>query len=84
MEIYNAAKNGNLELVMDLHQKGGSIVMALMGASESSAPESKKCLKYALDNDAPVLFSIQQPKIEIQRGSSFFTRVKRVGGWGEA
>lgn len=90
LQLYEAARRGDLEAVRTLHRQGGEIVMAMMGGADGLAEEQKDksghkaCIEYAWQEGAPVLFSIQQPKQALTtRANPFFTRVHMVGGIGE-
>lgn len=87
IQLLNAARDGNFELVKELHKKGGDINCAIMGPPEAGRTnEHKKILAYAFDNKACILFSFKQPESNIQydrSSNSFFSRVSMLRGPGD-
>lgn len=86
-QMFTAAKEGKLSLVVSLHKKGGNVNSAIMGASEGDrTPEKREILNWAFDNGACLLFSFYQPKnnVEYERTHNhFFSRVSMLKGPGD-
>ena len=86
-QLLNAARDGNLDLVKELHKKGGDINCAIMGPPEANRTDGhKRVLGYAFDHGACLLFSFTQPErgytLE-KSGNSFFSRVSMLRGPGD-
>jgi hypothetical protein len=62
--VFEAARNGDLDLVMDLVKNGASMDMALMGATPDPKPDDgrgklrAKVANWAVEQGATVLFGI--------------------------
>jgi hypothetical protein len=93
-QIYNCGVMGDLSGVKRLYEQGGSIDMALMGATQSITKEEnslnkerKKIASWAIENGATLLFGIQQEEgkwtTEGVKQPHFFSRLTMKGGPGE-
>lgn len=88
LQMLQAARAGNVNLVKELHKKGADINCAIMGGSDGErTPSKKQIMEYAFDNGACMLFGFTQPKTdtrELERGTnSFFSRVSMLKGPGD-
>jgi hypothetical protein len=75
-----SAKIGDLEAVKKYVKAGGSVHLALIGASDHG---HKEVCKWALDNGACLLFCIQQPEVHKEKLIKYNKPISMLKGPGE-